>query len=417
MKRAVIYHAKCNDGVTAAAIALTRFEVQNPDSGEDVGVFACNYGYDFPKEIPLGCHEVYIVDFSFPPDVMMEVADRMPSTQFWILDHHASAIEKYDDYVMPANVHLKFATGPGVSGASIAWDFFFPDAEWVPDLVLDVADRDTWVFSRPNTKAIHQALLSMGENRKPEYVMDYFLCSQQERGEKYSELVSVGGQLLNAYNAALKEIHGSAFYRQFKTMGPYKDLQVCLVNCPYQYISDMAEYVRQNDDRWTEDMLFIGFVVRKNGVSLSFRSETGIAKPVAESYGGGGHPDSAGANVTYGTLIDLLTTGERIPDLGHRTHYLVVPAAYFPDTEEDIQSKAEDVVLDDVTHLLFSLEYAKGRPQKYSKLVELASFVFYFEDNVLRTDKMRDHKHVKRVGERVRAYASNTSKESSRDSV
>lgn len=87
---------------------------------------------------------VYIVDFSFKPEVMsslLAITDKVT----WI-DHHASAKDYgYADKVMGLQ---DFSERSKRSGAMLAWEYFRPEKD-VPRAVLLVSDYDTWTAEVP----------------------------------------------------------------------------------------------------------------------------------------------------------------------------------------------------------------------------------------------------------------------------
>lgn len=329
MKVAIIYHINCNDGICSAAIV--RKAVQHRHASEtydpkNIEYFPCNYGYDFPELDPK-TRQVFIVDFSFPPQVMREAAVKYPSAMFTVIDHHQSAIEKYTEQlvenpmnlelsstpktvndIVPSNVELVFDTGYGMAGANMCWKYFFP-GEVEPELVADVSDRDTWNFDRSSSKPMHSALLALGDKRNPEYFQKII-----EDQDLYADLYEKGKLLEANNNSVLEELSQQVIYRKYENFAGFENIRLCLCNTPYRFLSDLSQYIVDNDPRWKPDMIFVGFNVRKHGkVSLSFRSKNKQAKKLAEHYGGGGHFDSAGAGSTYSNLLGLLIEGKSIP--------------------------------------------------------------------------------------------------------
>ena len=77
----VLYHSPCIDGFTAAYAAWTKF-------GNDhlVTYVPCRYHEPLP-EIEDGSH-VYILDFSYPREILVELAERCLLV---VIDHHESA--------------------------------------------------------------------------------------------------------------------------------------------------------------------------------------------------------------------------------------------------------------------------------------------------------------------------------------
>ena len=144
----VIYHGRnCPDGF-AAALAAWRFyrgqaEFLALDHGQITSV----------DELPaLAGRAVYILDFSFGPELLQAVEAR--AAQLVLLDHHKSAAEKLSGFACRCGV-LHFDMSK--SGARLAWEFFHPEGE-VPALVRYIEDRDIWAWQYPESGAFLSAL-------------------------------------------------------------------------------------------------------------------------------------------------------------------------------------------------------------------------------------------------------------------
>lgn len=133
----VLYHANCPDGFAAAWAAWMSL-------GDAATYLPVSYGQPLP-EIPNEA-VVYIVDFSFPRDILLELARRCLLS---VIDHHATAQQALAD--------LEFAHfDMSKSGAVLTWEHFHKEP--VPELLLYVQDRDLWQWRLPRSKEINAAL-------------------------------------------------------------------------------------------------------------------------------------------------------------------------------------------------------------------------------------------------------------------
>ena len=130
----ILYHGRrCPDGFGAMMAARLFYG----DSTEYLGL---DHGDtktvdDLP---PLAGRAVYILDFSFAPEIMQAIEAR--AAKLVMLDHHKSAAEKLTGFACRCGVvHFDM----NKSGARLAWEFFHPD-EPVPALLQYVEDRDIW---------------------------------------------------------------------------------------------------------------------------------------------------------------------------------------------------------------------------------------------------------------------------------
>jgi hypothetical protein len=125
MNTKVLYHRSCNDGFGAAYCAWTVL-------GDSAEYIAVSYG-ETPPTINQG-DRVYVVDFSYPREVMLSW-EKLAS-ELVVLDHHKTAQE--------ALLGLSFATfDMNKSGAVLAWEYWHPN-EPIPTLIQYVQDRDLW---------------------------------------------------------------------------------------------------------------------------------------------------------------------------------------------------------------------------------------------------------------------------------
>ena len=132
----VLYHGGCNDGYVAAAVAKKFLDENFPERKVDyIPVY-----YSSPPPEHAG-RNVLIVDFSYPKDILEKMLGVANSIA--ILDHHKTAEEALSSF--PASVVF---FDQNFSGASLAWDYFFPGEE-APQLVKYAEDRDLWRKSLP----------------------------------------------------------------------------------------------------------------------------------------------------------------------------------------------------------------------------------------------------------------------------
>lgn len=118
-----IYHSKDLDGWMSAAIVKHRFP--------STILIGWNYGDPIP-EIDPETDMLFMVDISFPPDVMFDLSRK---THLVWIDHHARTITETEEYfrnkdhsTVPGNRNPRFAA------CELTWYFLFPD-DIIPELV------------------------------------------------------------------------------------------------------------------------------------------------------------------------------------------------------------------------------------------------------------------------------------------
>lgn len=134
----IVYHADCADGFAAAWAAWRGLGCRG-----DVDL--CPAVYRQPPPDVTG-REVYVVDFSYPRDVLLGMHAQAKS--LLVLDHHATAAKALEG--------LPFCVfDQGRSGAGLAWDVLAaPRQGRRPKLIDYVEDRDLWRWELPNSREV-----------------------------------------------------------------------------------------------------------------------------------------------------------------------------------------------------------------------------------------------------------------------
>ena len=142
----IIYHADCIDGFGAAYAAWCQF-------GDTANYYPIHHGQPW-ETAKIAGHQVFILDFSFPPNVLESMAGMAISvTQ---IDHHVSAYQFWADRLQAGPNGLAVHRHPTLpltvifdlekSGARLAWEHFQP-ALPVPLMLLHIEDQDLWRFT------------------------------------------------------------------------------------------------------------------------------------------------------------------------------------------------------------------------------------------------------------------------------
>lgn len=284
----VIYHSPCLDGFTAAWAMWLKY----PDAEFVPGV----YGQDPPD---CAGREVYLLDFSYKHDVMMQMLNSMgqradgSDCALTILDHHKSAqsdLKPFFDgsYSDEFAGRLRGKFDMNHSGARLAWDWFHTH-ERVPLMIGLVEDRDLWKFEMPNSKALNALLFSY------DYDFDVWsgLSEVIEDEKLYVSAVKVGEAIERKHMKDVRElVEKLRFNIKFDDLIPSRVMPCA--NLPYTYASDAAGLMAE-----TAPFAATYFFDGKDYVfSLRSRGEGGEdVSEVAQHYGGGGHRSAAGFRV------------------------------------------------------------------------------------------------------------------------
>lgn len=146
MKTYILYHANCPDGFGAATAAWMKL-------GDEAEYIPVSYGKPMP---PMDDgSKVFIVDFSYPRQQLLALAQRMEQTV--VLDHHATAQQDLADLDLPGD-DSEIVFDMEKSGAVLSWEYFH-DAD-VPEFLHYLQDRDLWHFALPLSREVSCAVRS-----------------------------------------------------------------------------------------------------------------------------------------------------------------------------------------------------------------------------------------------------------------
>lgn len=256
----VLYHKGCDDGFGGAWVAHRKF-------GDDAIYKGVVYGEPIPETQPTD--NVYVIDFSYPRDELIELAKHRGVV---VLDHHKTAEQDLGD--------LPFATfDMEKSGAMLAWEYFFR-TESPPPVLRHIEDRDLWRFALSGTMEISSALRSY-----PQTFPQWDLLMW-----KTAHLMGEGFAILRAIEVQVDRMVASQV--QMLRVGPHI---VPVVNTS-SYQSEVGERLCEID---LDKPFSATYMDRGDGKRVwSLRSRGGgdgfDVGALAKSLGGGGHHNAAG---------------------------------------------------------------------------------------------------------------------------
>ena len=254
VKPLVLYHAECWDGFCAAWIVdRTLFGV------EAIPVY---YGNPIPQ---VAGRDVYILDFSYPRDVLLKA--HAEAKYLLVLDHHKTAKEELRglDFCIFAD---------DKSGGRLTWEYFHGQKK-SPWLVDYTEDRDLWRHQLEDSQVINAAIRSyplnfeLWDDLAKHHPTDF---TQEGESIRRREKQIVAEHLLRAKEV---EMDGHRILVANATV-LYSEIAGELAKGrPFGAVYfDRADGVRQWSLRSSTD-----------GVDVSV---------IAEAHGGGGHKDAAG---------------------------------------------------------------------------------------------------------------------------
>lgn len=281
--KVVIFHGSCDDGVGGAFLFWELY-------GNTADYYPGYYQDPAPD---LTGKEVYIVDFSYPEETIMQIANTAKS--FVWMDHHKSAqplAEKLKAMSLP-NVTVIFDNER--SGARIAWDYLMETQQdntqigavsELDDFIAYIQDNDLWQFKLPESKEFSLALRSYKQKFEIWHTLDV------------DKLRKDGAAMKVFYDAKVAEVCRLAYDKEI--FGH----TVPIVNCNGMFASDVGNVLakgRPFSISWWYDGKHKTFV-------FSLRSDENGAdvSELAAKVGGGGHARAAGFKLAPDKVDSIL---------------------------------------------------------------------------------------------------------------
>ena len=266
----VIYHGNCADGFSAAWGFWRKY-------GTDADYVAGVYQQDPPD---VTGRDVYLVDFSYKRSVVEQMLKAANSV--CLIDHHKTAI---DD--LAGLEGLRQYTDLNRSGATLAWDYLFPDEDR-PLLLGHVEDRDLWRFKLPGTREIQAFVFSH------EYSFELWDKLMSADQVELLKMTAAGAAIERKHHKDVAEL--VAVCKRRMVIGGY---DVPVASLPYTLVSDAAHLMAQGEPfaacYWdTPDGRVFGLRAADEGLDVS---------EVAKQYGGGGHAKAAGFKVPRSHIL------------------------------------------------------------------------------------------------------------------
>jgi hypothetical protein len=287
----VIYHADCPDGWCSAWIADRHFR----SVGQAARLIPARHD-EPPIDLPADGSDVLLVDFSYPVEVLLALAE---TRHVLVLDHHEStarAVAEHEGGDFDPDIrareyqqgNLKLILDMDRSGAMITWDHLHPGRP-APPLVQYVQDRDLWRFDLPDSGAVNAWIqlaphtIEAWDELAGTPVDDAVDIGQHIRIREYRYVTSV---VSNAFPVRVDGVDLVAV-----NAGPDMRSDVCqrlLGQWPEMGMA--ACFWRLSDGRW----------------QWSIRSRPGVSVlPLVRARGGGGHPRAGGFTADH--LVGILT--------------------------------------------------------------------------------------------------------------
>lgn len=290
-KTVVLYHANCLDGFGAAyATWLTL-----GDSG--VAYVPVQYGDNVPED--LEGKTVYVLDFCYPLEVMVDIAQA--ATKLIVIDHHKTSgtiLSELQEY----SYNISVTWDDTKSGAVLAWEYFDPYKD-APFGLQMIEDRDLWKFAYKNTKNFCTGLAdTVARNFESWY--EAFIY--------YEYLITERGKIINKiFDKECQELIDSYSYTCYIHFWENPEVEFAekglACNAPAKFASELGNLLALRSGTYGAVWQYEG--AGKYKVSLRSIGDYDV-EVIARYYGGGGHAQAAGFICTdITTVLEDISNG------------------------------------------------------------------------------------------------------------
>ena len=325
----VFYHGNCLDGVSAAYChnqyasnrSVTKYV---PMAHNEINIPAIQQKISLSNIDLAQVKQVYVLDFNLDKDCYNYLLNANQDIKIIVLDHHKTAKEEIEKMNCEfAGKNIQFYFNLKYSGAVISYLYFrvyfkkleeFPKDEDVLDYVVEtqgptwikmVHDRDLWQWKYKNTKFFTTALFSKisgrGEdnannNNKVPAELKAMCKINPSKGENVEKLIEDGKVMAEQYENQIQSIIDEHGYFEVDLLDV--GVKGYAVNASNLFSSELGSKLCRLDDEHKYAITFA--FMEKNRVKCSIRSTDDLdCSGIAKYFGGGGHPQASGFNLTF----------------------------------------------------------------------------------------------------------------------
>lgn len=271
MKHIIVYHAQCLDGIFSAA---TVYKYLNSLEHKDISFIPMTYQMGFDLDFLDKDTTLWIVDFSFPYELLKDMNDRCQRIVWY--DHHISSesIALMKDTLPNTEITIDIKH----SAAYIVWAKLFYREP--PRAIILSEDRDLWKFKFPETRSFTEGLFSYSDIN-PDGSRIQGLLVYDDMVKTY---IAEGEVLRRAKEKRVNKAINHGYY------GKIKGHNAFFVNAT-EDISEIGEKIYLSHE---DPIVAVIYNIGENVVKFSLRSNTINVEKIAKQFHGGGHVGAAG---------------------------------------------------------------------------------------------------------------------------
>ena len=234
---------------------------------------------DYNKVAPVASiqpgEQVMILDFSFKPEVMVEVLKITPNI-VWI-DHHVTAKDYDYGVTLPG---LRDFSNKGLSGCELTWQYCHHPEEYIPRGPYLIGDYDSWRLKEaPDCFRFYEGLKLIKDQSPTAKFWDDLL---KDEGGFIDKVLSEGQSAILYRDAYCED-----FIKQFGYETELDGVKMFAVNL-YRFGSKCF------GERMAQYPACVGYVHDGAKYTVSLYSEQIDVSAICKAHGGGGHKGAAG---------------------------------------------------------------------------------------------------------------------------
>ena len=290
MKKYIIYHDRCPDGLTAAALFKIHTVKHNYEDLHNYEFIPGNYNMTLESLNIVPDSIIYFLDFSFKKDMFEELLQKAHTV--FLLDHHKTAYDELNHLF--SNTKLKVYFDLNECGTSLTYKYLYPNTP-LPKILEHIKDQDLWLWKDSNSRyfCAYLSTLEFTLDGFYKFYRNYF--SFPNKDVVYQDYLFVGKKLLDVNQKdALSCIETNLTKIFIPDVG-----ESCVINCP----SRLTGYVKTELIENQKENVLITYALGSKGMRISIRvaddmDAIAIAKLI-DPVKAGGHLLAAGAFISY----------------------------------------------------------------------------------------------------------------------
>jgi len=269
------YYHNDLDGRCAGAIVFHSVSIKEQNREYKSEMIELDYKDEIEIEKILPNEQIWIVDFSFKPEIMEEVFKK--TTDIVWIDHHKTA----DEYKYSRGIKgLRITEDKKFSGCELTWQYVHPDLP-MPRAVELIGDRDKWAWKFGDDTAWFNQAIKLYDHKPTDEIWITLLFSDKQ--DKQCKSIMVEGSICLKFRDSICKDYCDHYGFETKFEG-YK----CFANGIYMFGSEGF------GDRFKKYDICISYEFTSKNWIVGLYSTTIDVGEIAKKYGGGGHKGASG---------------------------------------------------------------------------------------------------------------------------